>query len=41
MLLLSRFRVHTSDTLGLLQQHIEKFGGHSQVRNGVEAALPN
>ena len=32
ILLLARFRVHTSDTLALLQQHIERFGAHTQVR---------
>jgi hypothetical protein len=32
VLLLGRFRVHTSDTLGLLQHHIAKFGERSQVR---------
>ena len=31
VLLLGRFRAHTSDTLGLLQQHIAKFGEYSQV----------
>ena len=31
IVLLGRFRVHTSDTLGLLQQHIAKFGKYSQV----------
>ena len=31
VLLLGRFRVHTSDTLALLQQYIEKFGSCAQV----------
>jgi hypothetical protein len=32
VLLLGHFQIHTSDTLGLLQQHIVKFGEYSQVR---------
>lgn len=31
MVLLGRFRVHTSDTLGLLSQHIKNFGVYTQV----------
>lgn len=31
VLLLAHFEVHTSDTLGLLQQHIDKFSVWSQV----------
>ena len=34
VLLLARFRVHTSDTLALLRQHIEEFGLCAQVRYG-------
>ena len=35
VLLLARFQVHTSDTLALLQQHIEGFGMWSEVRSRV------
>ncbi|KAF9642410.1 hypothetical protein BDM02DRAFT_3193327, partial [Thelephora ganbajun] len=35
-LLLGRFWVHTSDTLGLLQKHIRQFGMYSQVRGGIQ-----
>ena len=37
VLLLGRLQVHTSDTLGLLQRHIRKFGDYSQVcsRGGI------
>ena len=31
VLLLGHFQVHTSDTLGLLRQHIAKFSEYSQV----------
>ena len=40
VLLLGRFRVHTSDTLGLLQQHIAKFGDCLQVRSMLTDSLP-
>jgi hypothetical protein len=36
LLLLGHFQIHTSDTLGLLQQHIAKFGEYSQVCRGCE-----
>ena len=39
ILLLSRFWVHTSDTLALLQQHVKRFGVHSQVCGGGEELL--
>ena len=36
VVLLGRFRVHTTDTLGFLQQHIKEFGKYSQVRSHSE-----
>lgn len=31
VVLLGRFQIHTSDTIGLLREHIEKFGEYTQV----------
>jgi hypothetical protein len=39
VLLLGHFQIHTSDTLGLLQQHIASFSDYSQVCFGCENSL--